>query len=499
MYKVTFYEDINDKVGTIIHYPHVGSTKLTSGAIAQGINVVNSFTFSLNMKSPVYTRVKPRKSLLKVYNTKTGKDEFNGYVLRLNSTMSDNGMYTKSFTTVDGLNYLKETMQPFAEIRDTTPKQFLQIIIDNHNANTDNHKKFILGEVNVTNTTDNVYRFLAQDKNTFDTIYEKLVDRLGGELRTRLVDGQWVLDWVNQIGEEKKTEIRVGRNLKSQDRDEDTESVVTRWYIYGATIESEEPEVSSPRVDIKSVNGGKAYIDDVKGVEQFGIVGGVKVFDDVNQPNILLTKGKQHVANYKQVTISNQVTAYDLSLIGQAVDSYEVGNFYPLNNPGITAKELVRVAEKRIDINNPQSSTLTIGDKYQTASQYQADLNKSRKSVENIQAIVANQTQTIGSLKSQISNVNIALGNIDEKVNDADIPGLQQAILNLNDVVDALNESIGNIPSYSLATELTDGLMPKEDKQKINIITANQSIDLDQFMADFLALKTIVENMNTTE
>lgn len=499
MYKVTFYEDINDKVGTIIHYPHVGSTKLTSGAIAQGINVVNSFTFSLNMKSPVYTRVKPRKSLLKVYNTKTGKDEFNGYVLRLNSTMSDNGMYTKSFTTVDGLNYLKETMQPFAEIRDTTPKQFLQIIIDNHNANTDNHKKFILGEVNVTNTTDNVYRFLAQDKNTFDTIYEKLVDRLGGELRTRLVDGQWVLDWVNQIGEEKKTEIRVGRNLKSQDRDEDTESVVTRWYIYGATIESEEPEVSSPRVDIKSVNGGKAYIDDVKGVEQFGIVGGVKVFDDVNQPNILLTKGKQHVANYKQVTISNQVTAYDLSLIGQAVGSYEVGNFYPLNNPGITAKELVRVAEKRIDINNPQSSTLTIGDKYQTASQYQADLNKSRKSVENIQAIVANQTQTIGSLKSQISNVNIALGNIDEKVNDADIPGLQQAILNLNDVVDALNESIGNIPSYSLATELTDGLMPKEDKQKINIITANQSIDLDQFMADFLALKTIVENMNTTE
>lgn len=499
MYKVTFYEDINDKVGTIIHYPHVGSTKLTSGAIAQGINVVNSFTFSLNMKSPVYTRVKPRKSLLKVYNTKTGKDEFNGYVLRLNSTMSDNGMYTKSFTTVDGLNYLKETMQPFAEIRDTTPKQFLQIIIDNHNANTDNHKKFILGEVNVTNTTDNVYRFLAQDKNTFDTIYEKLVDRLGGELRTRLVDGQWVLDWVNQIGEEKKTEIRVGRNLKSQDRDEDTESVVTRWYIYGATIESEEPEVSSPRVDIKSVNGGKAYIDDVKGVEQFGIVGGVKVFDDVNQPNILLTKGKQHVANYKQVTISNQVTAYDLSLIGQAVDSYEVGNFYPLNNPGITAKELVRVAEKRIDINNPQSSTLTIGDKYQTASQYQADLNKSRKSVENIQAIVANQTQTIGSLKSQISNVNIALGNIDEKVNDADMPGLQQAILNLNDVVDALNESIGNIPSYSLATELTDGLMPKEDKQKINIITANQSIDLDQFMADFLALKTIVENMNTTE
>jgi len=270
MYKVTLYEDSSDKVGTVIHYPNVGQTKLTSGNIALGVNVVNSFTFSLNMKSSMYTKVKPRKSLIKVTNTKTGNDEFNGYILRLNSTMSDNGMFNKSFTAVDGLNYLKETSQPFAEIRNTTPKAFLQIILNNHNAATDNHKKFLLGTVNVTNSTDNVYRFLSQDVNTFDTIFDKLVNSLGGELRTRLVDGQWYLDWMTAIGETKETEIRLGHNLKSQDRDEDTESVVTRWYFYGATIEAEEGSgestVSRPRIDLKTVNGGKAYIDDAKGI-----------------------------------------------------------------------------------------------------------------------------------------------------------------------------------------------------------------------------------------
>lgn len=520
MYKVTFYEDINDKVGTIIHYPHVGQTKTVNGNVAQGINVVNSFALALNMKNSVYTKTKMRKSLVNVYNTKTGKDEFNGYALRMNSTMSDNGMYSKSLTVVDGLNYLKETTQPFAEIRNTTPKDFLQIIINNHNANTESYKRFIIGEVNVTNTTDNVYRFLSQDMNTFETIFDKLIDRLGGELRTRLVDGQWYLDWLTEIGEEKQTEIRVGRNLKSQDRDEDTESVATRWYVYGATIEGENAEVSTPRVDLKSVNGGKAYVDDVKGIEQFGIIAGIKVFDDVNQPNILLTKAKQFVENYKQVTISNQVTAYDLSLIGQDIDAYEVGNYYPLNNPGITAKELVRVVEKRIDINNPQSSTLTIGDKYQTASQYQADMNKSKKSVDNLRNAVANQTQTIGTLKTQIVNVNTAVENINLEISESDIPGLKQAVNNLNDVVDALNESIGGIPVYDVATVnkdglmssqnvvklnslqnydkatgLTDGLMAKEDKQKLSRIKANQPIDLDQFMADFLALKEKVDNM----
>ncbi|ALV21067.1 phage tail spike protein [Carnobacterium antarcticum] len=524
MYRVTFHEDINDKKSTIIHYPNIEQIKLTSGNVGQGVNVVNSFTFTLNMKNPAYSKIKPRKSLLNVYNTKTGKDEFNGYVLRLNSTMAANGMYNKSFTAVDGLNYLKETSQPFAEIHNKTPKEFLQIVIDNHNASTDNHKKFILGTVNVTNSTDNVYRFLSQDMNTFDTIFDKLVDRLGGEIRTRFVDGQWYLDWMTVIGEEKTTEIRVGKNLKSQDRDEDTETVATRWYIYGATIEAEEgaevSDVSRPRISISSVNGGKAYIDDVKGIEQFGIIAGIKVFDDVNQPNILLTKGKEFVNTYKQVTISNQVSAYDLSLIGKDIDAYEVYNSYPLNNPGITEKETVRIVEKRIDINNPQLNTLTIGDKYQTASQYQADMKKSQKSYEGLRTMVANQTQTIGNLKTQIANVGEIVDVINLEIGEADIPGLKQAVNNLNDVVDALNDSIGSIPVYDVATVykdglmssqnviklnslqhydkatgLTDGLMAKEDKQKLNRILANQSIDLDQFMADFLALKELVEGI----
>lgn len=524
MYRVTLYEDINDKRGTIIHYPNIGQTKLTNGNIGQGINVVNSFAFTMNMKNPGYSKIKPRKTLLNVYNSKTSRSEFIGYVLRLNNTMATNGMYNKSFTAVDVLNYLKETSQPFLEIHDKTPKECFEIIVNYHNVNTEPHKRFKIGIVDVTNSTDNVYRFLSQDMNTFDTIFEKLVDRLGGELRARLVDGQLYLDWMKVVGEEKTTEIRAGKNLKSQDRDEDTGSVATRWYIYGATVEAEGgaevSDVSRPRIDISSVNGGKAYIDDTKGIEQFGIIAGRKVFDDVNQPNILLTKGKEFVNGYKQVTISNQVTAYDLSLIGKDIDAYEVYNSYPLNNPGITEKETVRIVEKRIDINNPQLSTLTIGDKYQTASQYQADMKKSQKSYEGLRTMVANQTQTIGNLKTQIANVGEIVDVINLEIGEADIPGLKQAVNNLNDVVDALNDSIGSIPVYDVATVskdglmssqnviklnslqhydkatgLTDGLMAKEDKQKLNRILANQSIDLDQFMADFLALKELVEGI----
>ena len=526
MYKVTLYEDSNDVVGTVIHQPHINGTKLTSGNIAQGINVVNSFTFSLNMQSSMYTKVKPRKTMVKVTNTKTGNDEFNGYVLRLNSTMSDNGMFNKSFTAVDGMNYLKETSQPFAEIRNTTPRDFLQIILNNHNAATDNHKKFLLGTVNVTNSTDNVYRFLSQEANTFDTIFDKLVDSLGGELRTRLVDGQWYLDWLTAIGETKQTEIRIGRNLKSQDRDEDTESVVTRWYFYGATLDykkgvidtfetlgdgtnvavieidgevellsvnanlmpagsdvgsyifisgdypnyivilrgefDEAPSVSKPRISISDVNNGKAYIDDVAGIAQFGVVSGREVFDDVNTPSLLLTKGIQFVANYKQVTVSNQVTAYDLSLIGKDVDSYEVYNSYPLNNIGIAEKETVRIVEKRIDINNPQSSTLTIGDKFQTASQYQATAKASAKSIKALQTTVNNQSLSISTLKSsnvemttKYNAVQVSYNNLATTLEIDDVTGTSVALTDLKTSIDDLTVTITGYDFADMETRIT--------------------------------------------
>ena len=51
------------------------------------------------------------------------------------------------------------------------------------------------------------------------------------------------------------------------------------------------------------------------------------------------------------------------------------------------------------------------------------------------------------------------------------------------------------LQSIQLATESIDGLLTKEDKQKLNKINVNQSIDLDQFMTDFLALKDQVNNL----
>lgn len=521
MYRVTLYETIDDPHGIIIHFPNRSDIKLTSGNIAQGINMVDSFVFTMNMNNPAYLKVQSLKSLITVYNTKTNKMEFDGYVLNQNGNYDEDGSYRKSVTCVSGLNYLKQSKQRFGEFHNTTPKDFLQQLINVHNSQLESYKHFTLGTVNVTNSTDNVYRYTDQEVSTFDTIFEKLIDRLGGELRVRHVSGKWYLDWMTTIGELKQTEIAVGKNLKSASRDEDTETVYTRWMIYGAEIESDNPDdagAARARITIGSVNNGKDYIDDPIGIAQFGIQVGHVTFDDVKDKNTLKNKGQSHVTAYRQVTVSNVVNALDLSLIGKDIDSYEVYNQYPLNNPGLSSKENVRIVEKRIDINNPQANTLTIGDKYQTASQYQASTNKNQKTIKDLKNTVANQTLSIVTLKNSNKEINEKYTAIQTSYNtvvntleiDSDT-GTSLALFNLKKAIDDLGN---DIPIYEPATNITDGLMistdkikldsleeyteatqlqsglfSASDKTKLDLVTVTSPIDLNEIVTRLLTLE----------
>ncbi|MDN6626361.1 MAG: hypothetical protein L0K82_04000, partial [Pisciglobus halotolerans] len=91
MYEVKMYRDSSDYDGTRIHYDNASKIKLISGNIAKGINVIDSFTFTMNMNNPAYNSIETFKTLITVKNRKTGALEFDGYVQRQNGNMSDNG------------------------------------------------------------------------------------------------------------------------------------------------------------------------------------------------------------------------------------------------------------------------------------------------------------------------------------------------------------------------------------------------------------------------
>lgn len=488
MYKVTM---INNGKPITIHHPFVNNIKLPEGSIRKEINLIDSFDFKIHPGNPGYGKIKPLKTLINVLNMKTGKNVFEGRVYKPKRAMDGSGILSDTFEADGELGYLGDSQQKHREYRGS-PTAFLQELLSYHNSQVEDYKQFRLGQVTVTDPNDFIYYYTSAEQSTFDTIKEKLLDRLGGELRIRKVNGVRYLDYLSRIGELKKnTPILLSRNLKSITEDVDPSSIITRLTVLGSRIASEDEtatDASEARVTIESVNNGLPYLDGYALIDEFGYQGGSVTYDDISNPVVLKSRGQLHLESQKTLLAQYTIEAVDLSLIGKAVDSFELGNSHPVKNPIMSIDEDLRIVGTQLDITAPENSSLTVGDKFVKLADYQARAAKAAKSVAQIESRVGEQSQRIGTLSAEVKAVNESVVQINQAIVDSDLPGINQAIISLNEAIYDLNAAIEGIPLYGDATPEESGLMPATDKAKLNLISANQLIDLDQ-------IKTVMEEL----
>jgi len=513
MYKVTI---INDGVETVIHSPHANDLKLETGTIKKEINKIDSFSIGFYMNNPAYGKLKPFKTLVRVLNTNTNQYEFEGRVLAPNEAMDDTGLYDASYDCEGELGYLHDSQQRHLEYRGT-PEDLFITILNYHNSQVEEYKRFYPGVVEVTTSTDNLYVYLSAESTTFEEIDDKILTRVGGELQIRKENGVRYLDVLERVGEDKQTPIKIAKNLRSISRSVDPTEIVTRLTPLGTRIESEDEDAtdaSEARLTIEDVNNGLPYIDREDLIAEFGIIGGSETWDDITLPSRLLSTGQNWINNQKVALYQYEISALDLSLIGLDIDNFDIGNSHPVFNPIMGIDERLRIIGKTTDINNPQDDSLNIGDKFKSLDEYQADANKSARKVVDLENIVDSQSRTIATIKNEVSNVETNLGDLQQAIENADledlpdaISALEQAINNLNDALDGIpiygpvtptedglmtssdKIKLDDLEVYQEATELMTGLMSADDKQKLNRLTVTQSIDLDQLYQDVQDLK----------
>ncbi|MBT2601429.1 MULTISPECIES: phage tail spike protein [unclassified Oceanobacillus] len=499
MYEVTI---INEGQETVIHSPYVNNTKLTNGQIKQQINKIDSFDLEFTLNNPAYGKMKPFQTYINVLNMLTNKYEFEGRVLAPSDSMSDSGMFANAYKCEGELSYLHDSQQKHVEYRGT-PRQLLQQILEYHNQQVEPYKHFQIGEVTITNSTDNLYVYLSAENDTYDTIFDKLIDRIGGELQIRKDNDIRYLDLLEKVGIDSNTEIRIAKNLRSITRDRNPTEIITRLTPLGTRIESEDEEAtdaSEARLTIEEVNNGIPYIDAPELIAEFGIQGGSQTWDDVTIASNLLNIGRNWLRDQKTSYTKYDVNVVDLSIIGQDDDSFSTGNSYPVYNPIMGIDERLRVIGKSININAPEADSLTIGDKFRTLEEYQAEAQKSARKVQDLENTVESQSRRIATIQNEFSTVENNMENLQQIIENADIPGLEGAISSLEQSISDLNEALDSIPIYEPATSTQDGLMSASDKSKLDriraqnninldLITITQAINLDQLYQDVQELK----------
>ncbi|WP_062105208.1 phage tail spike protein [Bacillus niameyensis] len=477
MYKITL---INDGAELVIHHPDFNDLKVIDGKIKQIENAADSFSFTILPNNPGYGLIRPLKTLITVENMLTEKIEFDGRILAPTDAMSDTGVFAKSFICESELGYLNDSCQRHGEYHDMTVREFFEVMIKNHNsdiAHDDIDKKFVLGNVTVTNSTDNVYRYLGYD-NTFDSIDDKLISRLGGVIKARKENGVRYLDYLAETVEIKQTEIRLAKNLKSITKEVDPSEIITRLIPLGMSLESEDEgatDVSQARLTIASVNGGKDYLEDEEARSNFSVVTRSKIWDDITKPSILMTRGQQYLQENNRVKVKYFVSALDLSLLRKDPDSFEVGYYYPVINPVMGINETLKVIGKTIDIINPNQNDLTIGDKFKTTAQYNYEANKAQQNVVELQQTVSRQSNKIGTLtvdltsaKTELEATKQRLENY-ENITDEDIISISNSIESVVGSIERLEQMIEDIPGadIGLAWFDQDGLMSSSDFAKL--------------------------------
>lgn len=411
MYEVTVY---NRDKETVVHSPNVNDLKLASGVVSESVNAVSTFNLSMHMNNPGYGKLEPLTTLVTVLDTQTNEYVFEGRVLFPTDTMQSSGVHSTAFICEAELGFLNDSTQTHGEYHDITVREFLQVIINNHNrdlADDPIDKQFVLGKVDVGSGT--LYRYLGYE-DTLATIKDKLIDRLGGELRVRKENGVRYLDYVQAIGELEETEIKLAKNLQSITKEVDPTDMITRLIPLGARIESEDEEAtdaSEARITIESVNNGKDYLVDEAAELALGtIVVGSEVFDEVNEPAILKTRGRQHLDAHNRIREQHSLTALDLSIIGKAPGKFKVGSWYPTFNPVMRIDEPLRVIAKTTDILEPWNNGLTIGDKLKTASQYQADANKQMRLAKELESRVLRLNEVNSQVRQSLGDLSTSYG-----------------------------------------------------------------------------------------
>lgn len=395
-----------------IHDPYAPKGgKIIAGEVTQALNTIHEFTFAIPFTHPLYNKMVPFKSIVEVVNLYDGAIEFAGRVLTTTNEMTTDG-FAQKVTCEDFLSYLHDSSQWFQKLPNRGAYWYLQEMITAANGQVENYKRYHIKTATVNSRTDKPYRYIGYE-STWDCVRERIINNIGGYLRVYELNTVLHLDWTKDIGEVKKSPIQIGKNIKSASRTLDFDGLATQIMPVGADVQKEHPDedqspdVTREQITIWNVNNHSLYLEDKELIKEFGIIRKPVIWTEIDNPSVLLARGKQYLRNQKIALAKWTISAVERYLIDARYDKFEIGNKHPIINAPLSGIETLQILEKKIDILNPQSVELTIGSQSQSLAAYQLQLQEAENSIERVKqnTSITDKAKRLKALQSQLASL----------------------------------------------------------------------------------------------
>lgn len=340
--------------GLPIYNDKLEGLKIFSPSLDLELNKTGSFSFTLYPDHPYYGSIQKLKSIITVYQE--------DYLLFRGRVLDDEiGFYNEREVTCEGeLAFLLDSIKRPYDFTGSVA-EYLALLLDSHNAQVDETKRFTLGNVTVTDPNDYIVRSNIDYTDTWKEMNDKLLTLLGGFLSVRHADGVAYLDYLADFALLSPQKIEFGKNLLDQKRIIKGADVATVVIPLGAKLKDAEGKDTDKRLTIETVNGGADFIEDASAISQYGTIVKTVIFDDVTIAENLKAKGQAYLSSLVKLPESIELTAADLATVSTAFSSFHLGTYVDVvSKPhGLNQKFLVR--KLSIHLLDPAANKLTLG------------------------------------------------------------------------------------------------------------------------------------------
>lgn len=395
----------------VIHDPYSPrGNKIVHGEIKQAVNSIHELEFSIPLSHTMYQKMVQFKSIIEVVNLRDNEIEFVGRVLTMTNEMSTNG-FVQKVVCEDFLSYLHDSAQWFQKLPNKGSEDYFKIIFESANVQIEEYKRITPRDITVRSKSDRPFRYIGYD-SSWDTVRERIINNIGGYLTLRELNTRLYVDWTKDVGTTKESPIKLGQNIKSASREVDFDGLATIIVPIGADLQSQNqgqeedqsPDVTRAQLDIRSVNDGKMYLADEELIKEFGFIRKSVIWTEIDNPSILLARGKQYLRNQKIALAKWTISAVERYLIDSRYSKFRIGNKHKIINAPLSGIETLQILEKKIDILNPQSVDLTIGSQSQSLSAYQLQTQEADSSIEKLKL-----DQSIATKQKKLEQLNAQL------------------------------------------------------------------------------------------
>ena len=391
--------------GYVLHDSNIDQFTLINPTLTLEVNKSGEFSFQIANTHPYYDKIINKRSYIEVYQD--GEWLWSGRPIKVSTALK----LVKTVVCEGELSFLHDSNQRIAEYHDISVKDYFTTIIEKHNAMVDESKRFTVGNVTVTDPNDKLYRF-SNYEDTFNTIQDKLIDRLGGYILTRHVDGVRYIDYVESYPYITNQIIEIGSNIIDLSLEESSADTISALIPLGkkiTEISEESPQEESTgeeRLTIESVNHGLDYIVNDDAVSRIGMVFGTVTFDDVTDPYNLLAKGSEELTDRIYNTLVISLNIFDRSFIDKTMASFRLGASVIANSPkhGLHHKQMM-ISKMQISLVDVSKSKIEIGVTKKSLTSDIADSNNSFDT--KVETIVSDyvKNEEITVIRPQINEV----------------------------------------------------------------------------------------------